>query len=157
MPYWIKGLNSPFDANMILGEGNFLYAINRPLLLRLDTESGEVKWVRHPPTGEVKLDHATVGGGLLVSNAGRFVYFDAQGNGVPIAWTAAVSSPEDIGLQQTDPFETNQLNRCNCARPNFAGWETSSLWKTAFPTAAGHLCISWRSEEIHASPHSRVF
>jgi hypothetical protein len=61
--------------------------------------------VRHLPTGEVKLDHATAGGGgLLVSNAGRFVYFDTQGNGVPIAWTA-------------------------------------------FPTAAGHFSISWRSEE----------
>ena len=121
MPYWIKGLNSPFDANMILGEGNFLYAINGPLLLRLDTESGEVNWVRHPPTGEVKLDHATAGGGLLVSNAGRFVYFDAQGNGVPIAWTAAVSNPEDIGLQQTDLFENKPVEPLQLREAQF-GW-----------------------------------
>jgi outer membrane protein assembly factor BamB len=105
MPYWSKGLNSFFDANMILGEGNFLYAINGPRLLRLDTQTGEVNWVRHPPTGEVKLDHATAGGGLLVSNAGRLVYFDAQGNGAPIPWTVAVSNPEDIGLVQTNLVE----------------------------------------------------
>jgi hypothetical protein len=105
MPYWVKGLNSFFDANMVLGDGNFLYAINGPQLLRLDTQGREVNWVRHPPTGEVKLDHATAGGGLLVSNAGRLVYFDAQGNGVPIAWTVAVSNPEDIGLVQTNMFE----------------------------------------------------
>ena len=105
MPYWTKGLNSLFDTNMILGEGNFLYAINGPQLLRLDTQAGEVNWVRHPPTGDVKLDHATTGGGLLISNAGRLVYFDAQGNGVPIAWTVPVSNPEDIGPTQTDLFE----------------------------------------------------
>ena len=109
MPYWTKGLNSLFDANMILGEGNFLYAINGPQLLRLDTQAGKVNWVRHPPTGEVKLDHATAGGGLLVSNAGRLVYFDAQGNGVPIPWTVAVSNPEDIGLVQTDLFEQTSI------------------------------------------------
>ena len=61
--------------------------------------------MRHPPTGDVKLDHATTGGGLLISNAGRLVYFDARGNGVPIAWTVPVSNPEDIGLTQTDLFE----------------------------------------------------
>jgi len=109
MPYWTKGLNSLFDANMILGEGNFLYAINGPQLLRLDTQAGEVNWVRHPPTGEVKLDHATGGGGLLVSNAGRLVYFDAQGNGVPIPWTVAVNNPEDIGLVQTDLIEQTSI------------------------------------------------
>jgi outer membrane protein assembly factor BamB len=109
MPYWTKGLNSLFDTNMILGEGNFLYAINGPQLLRLDTQSGEVNWVRHPPTGEVKLDHATGGGGLLVSNAGRLVYFDAQGNGVPIAWTVAVSNPQDIGLVQSDLIEQTSI------------------------------------------------
>src|SRR5580704_7806882 len=105
MPYWTKGLNSLFDANMILGEGNFLYAINGPQLLRFDTQAGEVNWIRHPPTGEVKLHLATAGGGLLISNSGRLVYFDAKGDGAPMAWTVAVSNPEDIGLVQTDPFE----------------------------------------------------
>jgi outer membrane protein assembly factor BamB len=109
MPYWTKGLNSLFDENMILSEGNFLYAINGPQLLRFDTQAGDVNWVRHPPTGEVKLDHATAGGGLLVSNAGRLVYFDAKGNGVPIAWTVAVRNPEDIGLVQTDLFEQTPM------------------------------------------------
>jgi hypothetical protein len=28
---------------------------------------------------------------------------------VPIAWTAVVSNPEDIGLQQTDPFENKPV------------------------------------------------
>jgi outer membrane protein assembly factor BamB len=109
MPYWTKGLNSLFDENMILSEGNFLYAINGPQLLRFDTQAGDVNWVRHPPTGEVKLDHATAGGGLLVSNAGRLVYFDAKGTGVPIAWTVAVRNPEDIGLVQTNLFEQTPM------------------------------------------------
>jgi Bacterial Ig-like domain (group 2) len=109
MPYWSKGLNTPFDANMILGEGNVLYAINGLELVRLDTELGEVNWVRRPPAGEVKLDHATVGGGLLVSNGGRLVYIDAHGNGAPIAWTVPVGNPEDIGLAQADLLENRPL------------------------------------------------
>ncbi len=109
MPYWTQTLNSPFDANMVLGEGNVLYAMNGPLLLRLNTESGEINWVRHPATGEVKLHHATVGGGLLISNAGRLVYFDAQGNGAVISWTAQVTNPEDIGLVQIDPYENKRV------------------------------------------------
>ena len=110
MAYWTEGLNSPFDENMVLGEGNFLYAVNGPLLVRFDTQSGEVNWVRHPPTGKVKLDHSTAGGGVLVSNAGRLVYFDAQGNGVPFPWTVQVSNPENIGLVQTDLFDGTPLD-----------------------------------------------
>jgi outer membrane protein assembly factor BamB len=109
MPYWTKGLNSLFDENMVLGDGNLLYAINGPQLLRFDTQAGETNWVRHPPTGEVKLDHSTAGGGVLVSNSGRLVYFDAQGNGVDIPWTVAVSNPEDIGLVQNDLFEHSTM------------------------------------------------
>jgi outer membrane protein assembly factor BamB len=82
MPYWAKGLNSFFNANMVLGEGNVLYASNGPQLLRFNTDSGEVNWVRHPPDGEVKLHYATVGGGLVISNAGRLGLIDAQGNSV---------------------------------------------------------------------------
>lgn len=110
MPCWTKAiLSHSFDENMILGEGNFLYAVNGPQLLRFDTQAGEVNWIRHPPTGDVKLDHSTAGGGVLVSNAGRLVYFDAQGNGVDIPWTVAVSNPEDVGLVQTDLFEHTPL------------------------------------------------
>jgi outer membrane protein assembly factor BamB len=109
MPYWTKGFNSLFDENMVLGDGNLLYAINGPQLLRFDTQAGETNWVRHPPTGEVKLDHSTAGGGVLVSNSGRLVYFDAKGNGVDIPWTVAVSNPEDIGLVQNDLFEHTTL------------------------------------------------
>jgi outer membrane protein assembly factor BamB len=126
MPYWTKGFSSLFDTNMILGEGNFLYAINGPLLLRFDTEAGEAKWVRHPPTGDVKLDHATAGGGLLVSNAGRLVHFDAEGNGAPIAWTAAVSNSEDIGLVQTDPFENKSTEPLQLREARFT-WKGEYL------------------------------
>jgi hypothetical protein len=45
----------------------------------------------------------------LVWNAGRLVYFDAQGNGAAIPWTAAVSNPEDIGLVQKGLFEESAL------------------------------------------------
>jgi hypothetical protein len=85
--------------------------------------------VRHPPTGEVKQDHATAGRGLLVSNAGRLVYFDTLGNGVPIAWTVQMSNPEDIGLVQTDlvghkPMEPLQLRDVQfCWAGNFIAVE----------------------------------
>jgi outer membrane protein assembly factor BamB len=107
MPYWVKGLNSFFAENMVLGEGNFLYATNGPLLLRFDTQAGEVNWVRHPPTGEVKIQHSTAGGGLLINNAGRLVYFDPQGNGAEVPWTVAASNPDDIGLVQRYLLEEN--------------------------------------------------
>lgn len=105
MPFWTPGITTPFEQNMILGEGNPLYATNGPLLLRFDTEAGELSWVRHPPNGEVRLQHATAGGGLLVSNAGRLTYFDAKGNGVDIAWTVPTTVLEDVGLAQSDPFD----------------------------------------------------
>lgn len=110
MPFWTKGLNSLFDENMVLGEGNFLYATNGPQVLRLDTKSGEVNWVRRAPSGEIKLDHSTAGGGLLVSNAGRFVYLDTEGKAAFLPWTVQVSNPEDVGLVQTDPFENKPLD-----------------------------------------------
>ena len=66
--YWRKDLNASFDENMVLGEGNVaLYAINGPLLLRFDTQAGELSWVRQPPTGEVKLLFSTANGGVLVA------------------------------------------------------------------------------------------
>jgi hypothetical protein len=82
--------------------------------------------VRHPPTGDVKLDHATAGGGLLVSNAGRLVHFDAEGNGAPIAWTAAVSNSEDIGLVQTDPFENKSTEPLQLREARFT-WKGEYL------------------------------
>jgi outer membrane protein assembly factor BamB len=109
MPYWAKGLNSFFNANMVLGEGNVLYASNGPQLLRFNTDSGEVNWVRRPQDGEVKLHYATVGGGLVVSNAGRLGLIDAQGNGVDMPWTVQVANLADIGLVQTDPWESNPV------------------------------------------------
>jgi len=122
MPYWTKGLNSLFDENMVLGEGNFLYAINGPQLVRFDTQAGETNWVRHPPTGEVKLDHSTAGGGVLVSNSGRLIYFDPKGNGVELPWTVAVSNPEDIGLVQNDLVENTPMEPLQLRELRF-GWE----------------------------------
>ena len=121
MPYWTKGINSLFDENMILGEGNVLYAVNGPQLLRFDIQAGEVNWVRHPPTGEVQLDHSTRGGGLLVANAGRLVYFDAQGNGAAIPWTVAVSNPQDIGLVQKNLFDQSPMEPLQLKDVQF-GW-----------------------------------
>jgi hypothetical protein len=126
MPYWTKGLNSFFAENMVLGDGNFLYAINGPQLLRFDTQAGETNWVRHPPTGEVKLDHSTAGGGVLVSNAGRLIYFDAKGNGLEIPWTVAVSNPEDIGLLQNDLVENTPMEPLQLRELEF-GWQGNYL------------------------------
>jgi outer membrane protein assembly factor BamB len=105
MPWWTKGLNSFFDSAMVLGDGNVLYATNGLLLLRFDTQAGELGWVRHPPTGEVKLQFATGGGGVLVANAGFLVHFNAQGFGQNLPWTVAATNPDDIGLAQTDLFD----------------------------------------------------
>jgi hypothetical protein len=102
MPYWTPGINSFFDENMVLGEGNPLYATNGRVLIRFDTQAGVLSWLRHPPTGEVKIQHSTEGGGILVANAGRLVSFDAQGNGQNIPWTVTVTNPNGIGLAQTD-------------------------------------------------------
>jgi hypothetical protein len=103
--FWTKSLNSLFDENMILGEGNVLYATNGPLLVRFDTQAGVLNWGRHPPTGEIKLHYSTAGGGLLISNAGRLVHFGAQGDGQDLSWTVVSNNPDDIGLVQTDPFD----------------------------------------------------
>jgi hypothetical protein len=105
MLFWTKGINTLFDENMVLGDGNVLYATNGPLLVRFDTQAGVLDWGRHPPTGEVKLRLATAGGGVLVSNAGRLVYFDAQGNGQGVPWTVTATNPDDIGLVQSDLFD----------------------------------------------------
>ena len=109
MAAWTEGINSFFDENMVLGEGNPLYATNGYQLFRFDTEAGELNWVRQPPTGKVKLLFSAAGGGLFVTNAGVMDFFDAQGNGTPTPWTVSVSNPDDVGLVQADPFEQTPL------------------------------------------------
>ena len=104
MPFWTPGLNSPFDRNMVLGEGNILYATNGILLVRFDTQTGLADWVRHPPTGTIRLDHATAGGGLLVTNAGELTYFTANGDGARIPWSQKTEDLDDIGIIQSDVF-----------------------------------------------------
>jgi hypothetical protein len=123
MPYWTKGLNSLFFENMVLGDGNVLYAINGPELVRFDTQAGEVNWVRHPPKGEVQLQFASAGGGVWVANSGRLVYFDATGNGAPLPWTVAVSNPLDIGLVQSDPLDQKLMEPRQLRDVQFYGAE----------------------------------
>jgi hypothetical protein len=109
MPFWTSGINSLFEENMVLGEGDILYATNKHQLLRFHIPTGEVNWVRQPPTGEVDLQFAAGGGGLVVSNAGRLFYFDADGNGQPFPSTVVVPNPNDIGLAQFDLFDNTPL------------------------------------------------
>jgi hypothetical protein len=105
MPFWTPGLNSFFDANMVLGENNILYATNGALLVRFDTQTGLADWVRHPPTGQIALDHATAGGGVLLFNAGHIAFFNAKGDGLLFPWSATTENPENIGLAQRDVFD----------------------------------------------------
>lgn len=108
--FWTKGIDRPFSENMVLGEGNILYATNGALLVRFDSQAGGVvDWGRHPPTGEIKLQFSTEGGGVLVSNAGRLVLFSPDGNGQPLPWTVASDKLDDIGLAQTDPSDGTPL------------------------------------------------
>jgi len=37
---WTKGIDSVFDRNMVLGDGNVLYATNGLVLVRFDTQAG---------------------------------------------------------------------------------------------------------------------
>jgi hypothetical protein len=105
MPFWTPGLNSAFDRNMVLGEDNILYATNGILLVRFDTQTGLADWVRHPPAGVIRLDHATAGGGVLVTNAGELTYFTAKGDGFRIPWSEKTEDLDDIGVIQTDVFD----------------------------------------------------
>lgn len=107
--FWTSGITSYFADCMVLGEGNALYATNGPLLIRFDIQAGDLSWQRHPPTGSVKLQHATAGGGVLVANAGELVYFDAAGNGMPLRWTVTIPNTQDIGLVQSEPDDHTPL------------------------------------------------
>ena len=107
--YWTKGITTYFDAAMVLGEGNFLYATNGVALARFDIQAGELKWAKLAPAGSLKLQHSTAGGGLMVASGGRLVYINPEGNGDNFSWTASVLNPEDIGLVQTDPFNHTPL------------------------------------------------
>jgi len=109
MPSWTPGINSLFDENMVLGDGNSLFATNKKMLIRFDVQAGEVNWVRQPPTGEVDLQFAAGGGGVVVSNAGRVMHFDVPGNGQVFPSTLQVSNPNDIGVAQFDPFDRTPL------------------------------------------------
>jgi hypothetical protein len=109
MPTWTPGISSLFDENMVLGDGHSLFATNKKMLVRFDVEAGEVNWVRQPPTGEVDLQFAAGGGGVVVSNAGRVMHFDVSGNGQIFPSTVQVSNPNDIGLAQLDAFDHTPL------------------------------------------------
>jgi PQQ-like domain len=105
MPYWTPGLNSFFDENMVLGDNNILFATNGVVVVRFDTQTGLADWVRRPPTGNLALDHATAGGGVLVFNAGHIGFLNAKGDGLLFPWAAATDDPENIGVAQFDVFD----------------------------------------------------
>jgi hypothetical protein len=102
MATWTAGANTFFDEAMVLGDNNVLFATNKQLLMRFNVQAGEVTWVRQAPTDEVRLQFASAGGGVVVSNAGQLWYFDPNGNGQAFPSTIAVSNPKDIGLLQSD-------------------------------------------------------
>jgi hypothetical protein len=105
MANWTPGLTGLFDENMVLGEEDVLYATNGKTLVSFHIPSGEIKWVRQPPAGGIKIQHSTSGGGILVANQERLTYFDAEGRGADLPWTVELpESPSDIGLSQTDLF-----------------------------------------------------
>jgi len=44
------------------------------MLVRFNIPAGEVNWVRQPPKGDVELEFAAAGGGVVVSNAGQLLF-----------------------------------------------------------------------------------
>ena len=105
MPFWTPGLNSFFDEAMVLGDDNILFATNGMVLVRFNTQTGLADWVRRPPTGQIALDHATAGGGVLVFNSSRLAFFNAKGDGLLFPWAATTENPDDIGVAQFDVFD----------------------------------------------------
>jgi len=106
MPGWDANPAAFFDENMVLGERNVLYATDGKLLVQFHVAKGELKWVRQPPSGKLKLVFATGGGGVLVTNFGEVFYFDAEGNGAKVPWSVAIGgNGSGVGLKQTDLFE----------------------------------------------------
>jgi outer membrane protein assembly factor BamB len=102
MPYWTKGIISLFNQNMVLGDGNILYATNGTSLVRFDTDRGVAEWRRTAPTGEIRIHYSAAGGGILVSNMGVMTLFDAKGNGVGLPWTTVSTETAGFTLSQFD-------------------------------------------------------
>jgi outer membrane protein assembly factor BamB len=121
MPFWTSHIDSLFDENMVLGDGQALYATNKKVVLRFDVARGQVEWVRQPPTGEIQLQFAAAGGGLVVQNAGQISHFDAQGNGLTFPSTTRAANPNDIGLVQFDPFDHTPLPPLQLRSVSFFG------------------------------------
>jgi len=105
IPGWNANPEALWDDDMVLGEEDTLYAINKYILVSFHIPTGEVKWVRQPPVGEIQIDWSTAGGGLLVSNQGRLSHFDKNGYGQPLPGTVDASNAEDIGFLQFDLFD----------------------------------------------------
>jgi outer membrane protein assembly factor BamB len=109
MDIWTPGINTLFFENMILGEKNRLYATNGKIVFQFDIPSSQLRWVRQPPSGDVRLQFAAAGGGFVLSNAGRLHYFDAEGNGMDFSCTVPTSNLDDVGLAQYDLFDQTPL------------------------------------------------
>lgn len=113
MAGWGRNPFAAFDQNMVLGEQTTLYATDKQSLISFDITKGEVNWVRRPPTGEVQIQWATAGGGILVANAGTLGYFDHTGHGIQVPWTpkpaGSFVDARDIGLEQFDLADRTPL------------------------------------------------
>jgi hypothetical protein len=104
-PLWDAVPSELFNENMVLGEGDTLYATNKQVLIDFHIPAGELKWVRKPPTGEITLHWATRGGGVLVSNGGRLALFDAEGKGGEFKESTSTANGTGVGLQVLDPLD----------------------------------------------------
>jgi hypothetical protein len=106
MPDWEANPAALFDVAMVLGENDILYATNGHFLVKFHIPTGQVKWIRQAPTGTVELQFAARGGGVLVSNAGQLVLFDADGNGGRLPWSVDLpGNSADVGLVQANEFD----------------------------------------------------
>jgi hypothetical protein len=106
MPDWETNPAAIFDVNMVLGDDDILFATNGHYLVKFHIPTGQVKWIRQAPTGTVELQFAARGGGVLVSNAGQLVLFDADGNGARLPWSVDLpGNSADIGIAQVNEFD----------------------------------------------------
>jgi len=123
MAGWSEDPTALWAENMVLGDENTLYATDKHVLVNFHVPTGEVKWVRKPPTGGIDIDWATAGGGILVSNQGRIDAFTSDGNGQIVPWSVEASNPDDIALVQFDVFDRTPLAplQVRDIQPNLTG------------------------------------
>ena len=97
--------------------------------------------MRHTPTGQLALDHATAGGGVLVFNAGHLAYFNAKGDGLLFPWSVTTENREDLGLAQLDVFDHTPEVPITLRDANYFAWSNYIGFEEGAASGRGRLLL----------------